>query len=210
MPENRDFKKGGDTKKLIEDAAMELFAEQGYKGTSVRKIAGKVGIRESALYNHFANKEAIFNAIAQRAFASPFSERNREEYLKDYAKKGKPFLHKFMTEFKLVSFDKKHEKLFRFMLIELMQNEMIRSSFIREFHDSNIKTLSTGFFVMMQEGLIRSNDPMTLSNAFLGQFFYLRLQVSLLKADNRPTTSLSTAFEKQLDLFWSMISVGNG
>lgn len=210
MPEKREFKKGGDTKKLIEDAAMELFSEQGYKGTSVRKIAAKVGIRESALYNHFANKEAIFNAIAQRAFASPFSERNREEYLKDYAKKGKPFLHKFMTEFKLVSFDKKHEKLFRFMLIELMQNEMIRSSFIREFHDSNIKTLSTGFFVMMQEGLIRSNDPMTLSNAFLGQFFYLRLQVSLLKADNRPTTSLSTAFEKQLDLFWSMISVGNG
>lgn len=210
MSENRDFHKGGDTKRLIEEAAMELFSEQGYKGTSVRKIAAKVGIRESALYNHFANKEAIFNAIASRVFASPFSERNTDDYLKEYAKKGKPFLHKFMTEFKLVSFDKRHEKLFRFMLIELMQNTMLRSSFVQEFHENNIKTLSTGFFVMMQEGLIRSNDPMTLSNAFLGQFFYLRLQVSLLKADNRPTTSLSTAFEKQLDLFWSMVSVTNG
>ncbi len=206
MPENREFKKGGDTKKLIEDAAMELFAEHGYKGTSVRKIASKVGIRESALYNHFENKEAIFLAVAGRVFASPFAHQKTEEFVQENAKKGKSFLHKFMTEFKLMTFDKKHEKLFRFMLIEVMQNDVLRSGFRQEFHDANVKLLSSGFFIMMQEGLIRSNDPMTLANAFLGQLFYLRLQVSLLKADGMPTNALSTAFEKQLDLFWSSIS----
>jgi AcrR family transcriptional regulator len=208
MPENKGFHKGSNTKLLIEDAAMELFAEQGYKGTSVRKIASKVGIRESALYNHFTNKEAIFLSVASRVFASPFAQHKSEEFIQEYAKKGKPFLHKFMTEFKLMSFDKKYEKLFRFMLIELMQNEVLRSGFKQEFHDANIKLLSSGFFVMMQEGVIRSEDPMTLANAFLGQLFYLRLQVSLLKADNQATTSLSTAFEKQLDLFWSSIASG--
>ena len=207
MPENREFQKGGNTKGLIEDAAMELFAELGYKGASVRKIAAKVGIRESALYNHFANKEAIFFAIAARVFASPFARQNSEESLQEYAKKGKPFLYKFMTEFKLMSFDKKQERLFRFMLIELMQNDVLRGGFRKEFHEANVKMLSTGFFIMMQEGLIRSNDPMTLANAFIGQLFYLRLQVALLKADQEPTTSLSTAFEKQLDLFWSSIVI---
>ena len=209
MPENTGFQKGVNTKEKIEEAAMELFAEHGFKGASVRKIAAIVGIRESALYNHFANKEAIFHAIASRVFASPFAAQRSEEFLREYAKKGKPFLHKFMTEFKLMSFDKKHEKLFRFMLIELMQNDMLRSGFRQEFHDANVKTLSTGLFVMMQEGLIRSEDPMTMANAFLGQLFYLRLQVSLLKADNQPTTSLSTAFEKQLDLFWTSIALRN-
>ncbi|MHC3994530.1 TetR/AcrR family transcriptional regulator [Thiomicrolovo sp. ZZH C-3] len=206
MPENREFKKGGDTKKLIEEAAMDLFAEYGYKGASVRKIAAKVGIRESALYNHYANKEAIFLAVAGRVFASPFAHQKTEEFVQQNAKKGKSFLHKFMTEFKLMTFDKKYEKLFRFMLIELMQNDVLRSGFRQEFHDANVKLLSSGFFIMMQEGLIRSNDPMTLANAFLGQLFYLRLQVSLLKADGASTTALSTAFEKQLDLFWSSIS----
>jgi len=207
MPENRDFHKGGNTKSLIEEAAMELFAEWGYKGTSVRKISAKVGIRESALYNHFENKEAIFLAIAARVFASPFSQQKTDEFVQEQAKKGKPFLHKFMTEFKLMTFDKKYEKLFRFMLIELMQNDVLRKGFRQEFHESNIKMLSSGFFIMMQEGLIRSNDPMTLANAFLGQMFYLRLQVSLLKADGASTTSLSTAFERQLDLFWSLVAV---
>ncbi|WP_345986834.1 TetR/AcrR family transcriptional regulator [Sulfurimonas sp. HSL1-2] len=206
MPENREFKKGGDTKKLIEEAAMDLFAEHGYKGASVRKIAAKVGIRESALYNHFENKEAIFLAVAGRVFASPFAHQKTDDFVQENAKKGRSFLHKFMTEFKLMTFDKKYEKLFRFMLIELMQNDVLRSGFRQEFHEANIKVLSSGFFIMMQEGLIRSNDPMTLANAFLGQLFYLRLQVSLLKADGMPTTALSTAFEKQLDLFWSSIS----
>ncbi|UFS61347.1 TetR/AcrR family transcriptional regulator [Sulfurimonas sp. HSL-3221] len=206
MPENREFKKGGDTKKLIEEAAMDLFAEYGYKGASVRKIAAKVGIRESALYNHYANKEAIFLAVAGRVFASPFAHQKTDDFVQQNAKKGKSFLHKFMTEFKLMTFDKKYEKLFRFMLIELMQNDVLRSGFRQEFHDANIKLLSSGFFIMMQEGLIRSNDPMTLANAFLGQLFYLRLQVSLLKADGVATTALSTAFEKQLDLFWTSIS----
>jgi AcrR family transcriptional regulator len=206
VPENTEFQKGGNTKALIEDAAMELFAEQGYKGTSVRKIASKVGIRESALYNHFANKEAIFMAISARVFASPFSEKKSEEFIRENAKKGKPFLYKFMTEFKLMTFDKNFEKLFRFLFIELMQNDMLRESFRREFHDANVKLLSSALFIMMQEGLIRSEDPMVMANAFLGQLFYLRMQVSLLKADGKPTTALSTAFEKQLDLFWTSIA----
>lgn len=207
MTENRAFEKGKETKKKIVEAAMELFAEHGYKGTSVRKIAAKVGIRESALYNHFTNKEAIFMAIASRVFSSPFTHQNDPNFVQEYAKKGKPFLHKFTTEFKLMSFDKKSERLFRFMMIELMQNETLRSGFQKEFHAANIKTLSSALFVMMQEGLIRSEDPMVMAHAFLAPLFYLRLQVSLLKADGQSTTPLSTAFEKQLDLFWSSVAI---
>ncbi|HHH72885.1 MAG TPA: TetR/AcrR family transcriptional regulator [Sulfuricurvum sp.] len=207
MSDTREFHKGGETKKLIEVAAMELFAEQGYKGTSVRKIAAKVGIRESALYNHFSNKEAIFLAIAERVFSSPFAQQKTDEFIQEYAKKGKSFLQKFTTEFKLMTFDHNHEKLFRIMLIELMQNEELRGGFWQQFHESNIRFLSSGLFIMMQEGIIRSEDPMTLANVYLGQMFYLRMQVSLLKADKKSTTSLSTAFERQMELFWGMISI---
>ncbi|HHH72787.1 MAG TPA: TetR/AcrR family transcriptional regulator [Sulfuricurvum sp.] len=207
MPDTREFQKGVDTKKRIEDAAMELFAEQGYKGTSVRKLAAKVGIRESALYNHFSNKEAIFLSIAERVFSSPFAQQKTDEFIQEYAKKGKPFLQKFTTEFKLMTFDRKHEKLFRIMMIELMKNEVLRNGFWQQFHNNNIRVLSSGLFIMMQEGIIRSEDPMMLANAFLGQMFYMRMQVSLLKADNKSTTTLSTSFEKQLDLFWRMVAV---
>lgn len=72
MPENRDIVKRSGTKEKIVKVASTLFSNNGYKATSVRKIAAEVGIRESALYNHFKNKEAIFLEIAQSIFSSPF------------------------------------------------------------------------------------------------------------------------------------------
>ena len=41
----------------------ELFADKGYFGTSLRDVATAVGVRESALYNYFKSKEALFDAL---------------------------------------------------------------------------------------------------------------------------------------------------
>lgn len=45
------------------EAALELFAEQGFYATSLREIGRAVGIRESAIYHHFASKEALLEAV---------------------------------------------------------------------------------------------------------------------------------------------------
>src|SRR5512146_2504923 len=49
----------GDTKELLLQAALALFAEKGFEGTSVRDIARSVGLSESVLYAHFDSKRAI-------------------------------------------------------------------------------------------------------------------------------------------------------
>lgn len=59
-PKNAD---GQRTRQAILDAALELFAEKGFFGTSLRDVAGAVGVRESALYNYFASKDALFDAL---------------------------------------------------------------------------------------------------------------------------------------------------
>ncbi len=59
-PKNAD---GQRTRQAILDAALDLFAEKGYFGTSLRDVAAAVGVRESALYNYFAGKEALFDAL---------------------------------------------------------------------------------------------------------------------------------------------------
>lgn len=57
------LKKGEATRLVIEDAALELFMEQGYHATSMRQIAKRANHPLGGIYNHFANKEEIFEAI---------------------------------------------------------------------------------------------------------------------------------------------------
>ncbi|WP_372809704.1 TetR/AcrR family transcriptional regulator [Litorivivens sp.] len=58
-----------DTPTRILDEAEALFAEKGYKATSLGEVADRVGIRSPSLYNHFKNKEALYQAVLDRLIA---------------------------------------------------------------------------------------------------------------------------------------------
>ncbi|HMZ07349.1 MAG TPA: TetR/AcrR family transcriptional regulator [Anaerolineales bacterium] len=62
MPEEI-ITKGERTRQQIEDAAIELFMEQGYHATSMRQIAERAELALGGIYNHFKSKDEIFEAI---------------------------------------------------------------------------------------------------------------------------------------------------
>jgi AcrR family transcriptional regulator len=47
------------TEARILEVASRLFYERGYEATTTRDLAKEVGIKESSLYNHFADKQEI-------------------------------------------------------------------------------------------------------------------------------------------------------
>lgn len=59
------------TREQILDAAEDLFAAHGYQATTIKQVAGRVGIQGPAIYKHFANKRALFEEVLERLFA-PF------------------------------------------------------------------------------------------------------------------------------------------
>ncbi|MFT4614154.1 MAG: AcrR family transcriptional regulator [Bacteroidia bacterium] len=65
--------KGERTALRIMDVAEDLFATHGYEGTSLRQIASGAGIKEPGLYNHFAGKQALYEAVLHRAL-NPMAE----------------------------------------------------------------------------------------------------------------------------------------
>jgi AcrR family transcriptional regulator len=51
------------TKKRILEIAAELFAKQGYTGTSIVDIAQRLGTTPAALYYHFASKLEVLDGL---------------------------------------------------------------------------------------------------------------------------------------------------
>jgi len=56
-----------DTRKHILQAALRIFADCGYAGTSIQQIVDKAGVSKPALYYYFSDKEDLFQALVHQA-----------------------------------------------------------------------------------------------------------------------------------------------
>lgn len=55
---------------LLEEAAFELFLEQGYGGTTVEEITQRAGVSRNTFFNYFATKSDVFWSDIDRALSS--------------------------------------------------------------------------------------------------------------------------------------------
>ena len=58
--------RGDATRELVLDTALAMFAERGYRATSVRDIAARCGMTHPGLLYHFPSKAALLMAALQR------------------------------------------------------------------------------------------------------------------------------------------------
>ena len=52
-----------DLRARVLDAAVDLFARQGYDGTSVAEVIARAGVAKGGFYHHFASKEALLYEV---------------------------------------------------------------------------------------------------------------------------------------------------
>ncbi|NKQ52199.1 TetR/AcrR family transcriptional regulator [Amycolatopsis sp. K13G38] len=62
----RRAEEGSSGEETILRAAIEVMAEHGYHGTSVRDIAERAGLSAAALYHHFQSKQDVLATIMER------------------------------------------------------------------------------------------------------------------------------------------------
>jgi AcrR family transcriptional regulator len=68
----------------IVDAAIEVFARQGYRVASVADIIAQAGVARGTFYLYFQSKEEVFNAALER-FHQLFQEMARKETARNYS-----------------------------------------------------------------------------------------------------------------------------
>lgn len=99
-----------DKREAILQAALELFAEQGFYGTAVPEIAARAKVAAGTIYRHFESKEALVNALYARYKAQlgacltsdfPFAAPPRQQF-HHFFKRALEFAHKEPLAFKFL------------------------------------------------------------------------------------------------------------
>ena len=155
------------TKERILEAALDLFSQNGYYGTSMSDIAGKVGITKAALYKHFLAKEEILEALLQigeEHYQMSFGSLTHPPKIPESAEELKELslsqIVYTMHEPDIV----KYRKLFT---IEQFHNEKI-AEFATMHFVTGLENLYTMIFEkMMEKGILKKEDPQFLAFEYL-------------------------------------------
>ena len=151
------------TKEKILDAALTLFAENGYDGTSVEQIANIVGIKAPSLYKHYKGKEDILNALIDSAETRYEEMFGSEKNIGRVPQSREEFIKVTMERISFTMRDPIIRKTRMLLVQEQFRNERISEVTTRHQLDGIQRMFAKIIKGMMDEGLVKKDDPALLA-----------------------------------------------
>jgi AcrR family transcriptional regulator len=155
-----------DRRQDILTAAMQLFAEKGFRGTTTRDLAARAGVNEAIIFRHFKTKDELYSAIIQHK-ASEWDARYAQfeklaagaDDQKFFETLGRNFLEKH-----------EHDTTFpRLLLFSALEGHQLSEMFVASMASRN--PFRAYIQRRIDEGSFRSLDPELVARAFFGLFF---------------------------------------
>jgi AcrR family transcriptional regulator len=173
------------TREKILQEALNLFSVKGYDAVSLRDIASRVGIKESSLYNHFQNKQALFDSIIEWCMARSNEHFHDARLVGDdrvfTADAATVGMYGSMTEdqfvetagavFEAVFADETSVKLRQMLTIEQYRGEKQARLFREISFESSLKFQEPLFRAMIDAGYFIQADPEMMALEFCAPVF---------------------------------------
>lgn len=190
------------TREEILNKALDLFAEKGYHGTSMRGIASAVGIKGSSIYNHFSGKEDIFSELFNYLAPLNLKDENFQSKFKSAETEPLAALNYFGETVIEEMQDQKKVKLLKMMLKE--NNNPVVKKRLQQRMENNIERITKFFAHLQQQGKIKKElDPEFIANEFGGALIFYRMRYLLFELDS--IEELRAATKKHISFFWQNI-----
>jgi AcrR family transcriptional regulator len=172
-----------DRRQDIIDAAIELFARNGFRGTTTRDLAAQAGVNEAIIFRHFATKEALYSAILE----TKACEKRADEGIANLEAlaAGRDDVKFFETVSR--TFLQRHESdlsFMRLLLFSALEGHELSEMFLATMATRN--PLATYIARRVEEGAFRKVDPELAARALLGMFVsYLQWQELFAQKKNK-------------------------
>lgn len=196
------------TKQKILETAIDLFSVNGYSAVSVREITKHVGIKESAMYNHFKTKDEILDTIfdlfrnIQKRALPPIDK--LEAILA--VQSPQDFLAQGFENFRRTVEDPVLVKLWRILNIEQYRDARARQIIRQEVYVGTIAFLEEAFRLMVDKGRIKPLEPRMLAFEYQYPIFSIMTEYLLLKIDDQDTTDLDELVKAHIQTFTQQVT----
>jgi len=171
-----------DTKQRILEKALELFSSHGYDSVSVGEIAKAVGIKAPSLYNHFASKQAIFDAIVE---ATAVQYEKYTDKIDIHVQDARQDISVFSAITEEALLEKVHQifhyslhnetisRFRRMMKIEQFRSPALAALYSKRYVERIIAYHAGIFRSLIEAGDIRREDPHTLAMMYVAPIITL-------------------------------------
>ena len=196
------------TQQQIFDAAVDLFHRKGFAGTSIREIARRVGIKESSIYNHFKNKEDIFDRILDDFKQSLVSIRPLDSELVNLIEVISPaemikltFLNYVKNE------DRKYDKIAKIIFMEQYINERAGNFFIKYMVEEPLEYYKKVFSMMVAANKIRDADYTSAVEELHYGFLGLMMEYVHIKIEGQYDKEMMQKMVRHVDFVFKNIEI---
>ena len=164
-----------DTKQRILDVSLELFSQNGFSSVSIRDICRKVQIKESSVYYHFTNKQAIFDELLNqfKKQATDMMCQLEQELEFNFYPIENNFYHKVCDVFFENYFmDDFCNKVMRLLSIEQFSSNTVQKIYDYWMFDEPLKFQSKVFSVLINAGVIPASDSEYLAIKYYAPIYF--------------------------------------
>lgn len=150
------------------EAGTRLFLERGYAGTTMDDIARAAGLSKRTLYNHYADKEALFTEIVTDVIASAeqFARGLATDLANLTAEDVPAVLHDLARRLALAILRPEVIALRRLLISESDSFPELAEAYFHRAPGRVLNALSSGFAYLHGAGLLRAPEPRRAAEQF--------------------------------------------
>ncbi len=177
------------------EAALSMFSERGYEGSSTRDIAERAGVNEITLFRHFGNKENLFREVLSRQGATSLLTEELDERLSGCLREDLTFLAQRYLEVQYKNID-----YIRIGVMEAPRNPAF-ANVIHVIPERLEAHLAEYMAKLAAQHVIRNRNFKLLARMFYGQLFHHVLMMCSFGDD---VISLQNESSEMVDTLVSM------
>jgi AcrR family transcriptional regulator len=161
---------GQDRREQILGIAMELFARQGFRGTTTRQIAEASGVNEAIIFRHFPRKQDLYWAVIEQKCRDAGQ---RKQLLRKRLNEHKPDREIFAEIAEdLLNRHRGDPSRSRLLLFTALENHELSERFFQTYVAKYFEVLAEHIAQRVRQGVFRPVDPLLAARGFLGMVIY--------------------------------------